>query len=126
MAGSVFGKIAERVYAKNLSFDVSHAVDSIGVHTPAVKVGDSREAQLVLNQLDVADGKQLAAERATKEVAMNIVPNLVGMGAKDAVYELERRGMKVRLSGVGRVKSQSVPGGNRVVKGQTVAIELTH
>jgi cell division protein FtsI (penicillin-binding protein 3) len=127
MAGGVFGKIAERVYAKNLSFDVSHAIDSVGVHAPAIKAGDSREAQLVLDRLDVPDEKQLLADnKARKEVAMNIVPNLIGMGAKDAVYELERRGMKVRLSGVGRVKSQSVPSGNQVVKGQTVALELTH
>ncbi|MDR0977378.1 MAG: transpeptidase family protein [Prevotellaceae bacterium] len=125
MAGGVFGKIAERVYAKNLSFDVSHATDSLAARQPAVKGGDSREAQLVLKELDL-DDKAEAADATRKTVAMNIVPTLVGMGAKDAVYELERRGLKARLSGVGRVKSQSVQGGNRVVKGQTVTLELTH
>ena len=32
--------------------------------------------------------------------------------------------LKVRISGIGKVKNQSIPGGNRVVKGQTVALTL--
>ncbi len=46
------------------------------------------------------------------------------MGAKDAVYLLESCGLKVRLSGIGKVSVQSVPPGNRVVKGETVSLTL--
>ena len=37
MAGSVFSKIAERVYAKNLRFDIRSAIDSTTNVIPAVK-----------------------------------------------------------------------------------------
>jgi len=32
--------------------------------------------------------------------------------------------LKVRLNGIGKVRNQSIPGGNRVVKGQTVTLAL--
>ena len=53
-----------------------------------------------------------------------LMPNVVGMGAKDAVYLLENAGLKVHLSGIGRVRRQSLPPGSRIVKGRTVALTL--
>ncbi len=53
-----------------------------------------------------------------------IVPDVRGMGAKDAVYLLECRGLKVRIEGVGHVVSQSLPPHSRYKKGQTIHIKL--
>ncbi len=45
--------------------------------------------------------------------AINLMPNVIGMTYKDALYLLEKRGLKVNFSGSGRVKKQSVlPGKN--------------
>ena len=44
MAGSVFGKIAERVYAKDLRFDIRSAIDSTTNVIPPVKAGEMNEA----------------------------------------------------------------------------------
>jgi cell division protein FtsI (penicillin-binding protein 3) len=52
------------------------------------------------------------------------VPNVVGMGARDAVYLLEKSGLRVNLSGRGQVISQSLTPGQRVNRGQTVSIVL--
>ena len=54
----------------------------------------------------------------------NFVPSVIGMGAKDAVYLLESKGLKVNLVGVGKVKSQSIANGTIVKKGQTVTLTL--
>ena len=54
----------------------------------------------------------------------DFVPSVIGMGAKDAVYLLESKGLKVRLSGVGKVHSQSLAQGTLVRKGQTIGLEL--
>ena len=62
--------------------------------------------------------------QAKEGTSSNTVPNVIGMGAKDAVYLLESKGLKVRISGIGKVKNQSIPGGNRVVKGQTIVLTL--
>ena len=52
------------------------------------------------------------------------MPSVVGMGAKDAVYLLESKGLKVRLNGIGKVRNQSIAGGSRLVRGQTIALTL--
>ena len=53
-----------------------------------------------------------------------LVPNVKNMGAKDAVYLLEGAGLKVRLNGIGRVTSQSIPPGSYLHKGQTIVLTL--
>ncbi len=142
MAGSVFSKIAERVYAKNLSMDLSHAIDSNSVVIPNVKSGEINETKYVLDALKIQNREQFVPTSYGKEIwgstqqssnavlitgrttLRNFVPSVVGMGAKDAVYLLESKGLKVSLSGIGKVSSQSIPQGARIVKGQRITIQL--
>lgn len=141
MAGSVFSKIAERVYAKNLRFDIRSAIDSTTNVIPAVKAGEMNEALCVLNTLDVPVQKQFEVENKrelwghsqaapsavilqNQKVSDGIVPSVVGMGAKDAVFLLESKGLRVRLNGIGKVRNQSIAGGSRLIKGQTIALTL--
>lgn len=142
MAGSVFSKIAERVYAKDLRLPLTNAIDTNSVIIPNVKAGEMRETQRVLDELNVkvqekiADsGKEVwgSAHVAPQAVILesrsnmqNFVPSVIGMGAKDAVYLLESKGLKVSLSGVGRVKSQSIANGTVIKKGQTIRLEMKH
>ena len=53
-----------------------------------------------------------------------MVPNLKGMGVKDAVYLLEKCGYKAQIKGKGTVSSQSVNPGTELKKGQTVSLTL--
>ena len=52
------------------------------------------------------------------------MPDLKGMGARDALYALELRGMKGMLKGCGKVVEQSVKPGTNVKRGATVNIRL--
>ena len=61
------------------------------------------------------------------------MPDVRGMGLKDALFVLESRGLKVRFSGVGAVTQQSIPAGARITPGSTVVykvgeriVEATH
>lgn len=123
MAGSVFGKIAERVYAKNLRYDLSLAVDSTSSPMPDVKRGDWDEAIALMEELDV-EASNMPSKTETAAYADGRVPDVIGMGAKDAVYLLQKQGLRVKVVGVGSVKKQSIPPGNKVVKGQTIVINL--
>ena len=141
MAGSVFKKIAERVYAKDLRIDMAQAIDSTSNVIPTVKPGEMNEALVVLNDLDVPSqspldekdgqewwGRTESTETAVvlheTEYAANTVPNVIGMGAKDAVYLLESKGWRVRLNGVGRVRHQSLAAGTHAAKGATIGLQL--
>jgi hypothetical protein len=52
------------------------------------------------------------------------VPDVIGMGANDAVYLLEKSGLKTEMSGFGRVFRQSPIPGTPVAKGDPVSLEL--
>ena len=54
-----------------------------------------------------------------------IVPNVKGMAGMDAVALLENLGMKVRIIGIGKVKTQSIPVGEKIQKNQTILLELS-
>ena len=54
----------------------------------------------------------------------NLMPNVVGMGLKDALYILESRGLRVHFSGRGTVRTQSIAVGRKIVEGESVTITL--
>ena len=139
--GPVFSEIAQRVMAKGVYRDVSEASDSMSVFVPDVLDGNMDATEQVLEELGIPfrqdwdteeDGKIVwgKAENSGNSVAlisnntpMEIVPDVKGMGAKDAVFLLESRGLRVRIEGVGRVVSQSLPPHSKYKKGQTIHIK---
>ncbi len=52
------------------------------------------------------------------------VPDLTGLGLKDAFYAVENNGYRCRHSGTGHVVSQIPAAGSRLAKGQTIKIVL--
>ncbi len=54
----------------------------------------------------------------------DLMPDVVGMGLKDAIYILESRGLEVEFVGQGTVRSQSLPKGSRIKAGQRVNLTL--
>ena len=57
-------------------------------------------------------------------VANKAMPNVKGMGLKDALYLLENMGVKVVAKGKGKIINQSIPAGTPLTKGFTVLVEL--
>ena len=144
MSGVVFHHIAEGIMARHLKLSVEDARDSASIFIPDVKNGNILAADYVLKHIGVntdckwdgpySSGNNLVwgtALRNAKGVGLskmktysNVVPNVVGMGASDAVYLLESRGLKTRIKGRGKVKSQSVQAGSIVKKGDLCEIEM--
>ena len=56
---------------------------------------------------------------------MDRVPNVLGMGLRDALYILANRGLRVRFQGNGMVRKQSLSPGTKAPAGSTITIELT-
>ncbi len=139
VAGSVFREIADRVYA--LSYDklpdekISQKVTD-GFY-PWSKGGRKDELTLVFEELgfpiqDTELDTEWVSTRAlehtiefhSKSFPSSIVPQVKGMGAKDAVAVLENRGLKVAISGLGKVVRQSIPPGQPIKEGQKIVIYL--
>ncbi len=139
VAGSVFKEIADRVYAQSFQHsDVqSDYVIEISKYQPYSKGGKKEDLLAVFNEVGVSvDGQELnsewiSASALEHEVSLKaksfpegIVPNVRGMGAKDAVMILENMGLKVSLKGVGSVREQSIKAGQNFRKGATIYLRL--
>jgi cell division protein FtsI (penicillin-binding protein 3) len=138
--GSVFKTIAEKVHSHQTQIDLrAMRSDSTRVVIPSVKNGDTKALRNVLDELKIKNNtRQIRSEYARIErrqangqvelqemaIQEGRVPNVMGMGAKDAVYALEKSGLRVSFTGKGQVISQSVSPGQHAVKGQTVTIVL--
>jgi len=138
MTGSVFKNIAERVMALNSNRKPSQLnPDSIDKEhiIPITKVGYYKAIQTVMNNLQLpldanstdwvkafAEIKQTRVEKMV--VTKNVVPDLTGMGAKDAVFILENMGLNVQVQGRGKVVSQNMKQGTFAKKGCSVMINL--
>ena len=140
----VFHNIAEGIMAQSIKLDVSDARDSLSILMPDVKSGDMFAANYVLTRLGIPTNKNWdgdyskgnpvwgVAERQHADVALRkvkayssgVVPDVKGMGARDAVYALESRGVRVRLSGRGKVTQQSLAPGHVIRKGEVCSLKL--
>ena len=144
MSGQVFHDIAEGIMARNVRYDVSSSRDSLSCFIPEVKSGNILAADYVLSHLGLktttewsgsyATGNPIwgTAEKETKEVKLSkvpmtpdgIMPDAMGMGARDAVYLLESRGLKVIIKGRGKVHQQSIAYGKPYHRGTRVTLEM--
>lgn len=144
MSGLVFHNIAEGIMAQSLKLDVRDARDATSEPVPDVKDGNLIAAGYVLTSLGISTNKNWNGNYAEgnpiwgrtgktasgvtlargREWGKNTVPDVKGMGARDAVFALESRGVKVRLSGRGKVKHQSLAPGSRIKKGAICSLKL--
>lgn len=100
--GPVFSQISQFVMAQSLDRDAKEAADSLSVYTPTKKKSRSKA--------DATDDKH--------------VPDVTGMGARNAVYVLKKRGLRVKLHGTGTVKEQSIAAGTKITNPTTISLTL--
>ncbi len=144
MSGVVFHHIAEGIMAQNLKLSVMDAKDSTSVMLPDVKNGNLLAADYVLTHLGIrtdngwnglyAEGnpvwgkteltQQGVQMERVKHYGQSHVPNVLGMGARDAVYMLESRGLKIVINGRGKVVEQSLEPGHFIKRGETCILKL--
>jgi cell division protein FtsI (penicillin-binding protein 3) len=139
VAGPVFLEIARKVYATSVNMHPMVARnDTIPLDLPYSKTGNREELRYALKELDVpmenshTRSEWVSTEKKTEVVSFTnrsaidgLVPNVVSMGAKDAIYLLENAGLRVRIVGRGSVRSQSIAPGTRVRKGDQIILEMS-
>ncbi len=138
VAGPVFKEIADKLFALDInrqSVESGYAAkrDS-SRYFYAGYYSDMKEVMTVLNvpYRDSASSAEWAKMYDvnyqpvinSREVTKNIMPDVRGMGLKDALYLLEDLGLKVAVVGKGKVSTQSIIPGTAYAKKQLVKIEL--
>jgi cell division protein FtsI (penicillin-binding protein 3) len=81
------------------------------------------EGNVIAKLVTDTTSKKINIEAA--QVYKGFVPDVNGLGLKDAVYLLEKEGLHVQVEGKGKVQVQSVPAGTKALKGQTIILQLS-
>jgi len=139
VAAPVFKVIADKLYALHIGGWTPPVQEYGRNRSLVVKSGNSDDMRQVFSVLGLQApaGVSNAEGFVTARLNGNIfnteqqivekgkVPDVVGMGVKDAVYMLERAGMIVQVQGMGRVTSQSLAPKTSIRKGQQIIITLS-
>lgn len=141
VAGPIFKEIADKIYSNRIELQQQTQLAVVdGPRTPVSLSGHSADLRTALEGLGVAISVEGESEWVTTEAgdstvvlkprgipadAMDRVPNVLGMGLRDALYILENRGLRVKVQGNGMVKRQSLQPGSKAFQGSTITIELT-
>lgn len=138
VAAPVFGEVAHRLYAMTIEKQAPAGRRPKFDSTLDIKGGRQADLERVLTALHLpmagsgaargyaraeADGGRIGM----KPVALQAgeVPDVRGMGLKDALYLLETAGLKVDIRGKGKVVSQSLTPGQKIGDNRQILIELS-
>lgn len=137
VAGPVFKEVADKLYAMNISTLPVFTAVPVKDSTLVYWAGWKQDFSKVFGQMGVRvqDSTTTAKwtfvqrqDNTTTARALNtakqVMPNVKGMGLKDAIYLLENMDLKVVAKGIGKVNVQSVNAGSPIQNGQLITLEL--
>ena len=139
MAGAVFKEVAERtIILKSKRVPEKVAPDSLEQvpHWPVAPGGNNHAVRKVAERLNMpytapaCNWVKPAGEPLDKPMAEEMklargrIPDVTGLGAKDASYLLGSLGLEVRMKGRGKVTAQSRKPGSSLGKGGIIELQL--
>ena len=136
LAGPVVRDIVRYIYFRDEDWHQQIAQSDKEHYPPMVKGGSIANVRRVADKfsprVSFTDREGWGVARAdtlrninVKTIEENsLMPNVVGMGLKDALYILESRGLRVQFSGKGSVRQQSIPVGAKISAGASVSLTL--
>ncbi|HXH19701.1 MAG TPA: penicillin-binding protein [Chitinophagales bacterium] len=138
VAAPVFREIADKVFSNYIDMHepVNKRKEFYTDVLPKSKGGYRHDVSTIYEQIGVSCNytpedewiytvqKDNSFELKQRSVKKGFVPDVRGMGLRDALYLLENEGMTVRFSGIGKVKTQSIRYGSKAYRGMEIFLEL--
>ncbi len=145
VAGPVFRDVADKVYSTSLEIhkEINSVHPSYSLKAPETKSGYQSDIKNVLTLLKVKNSSNddksdwvsgssvdsssvhISSKNIEETLKRGIVPDLVGMSARDILYLLENnKYMRVKIIGSGAVSSQSLAAGTSYTKGTKIELIL--
>lgn len=138
VAAPVFKDIADNIYARDINLHEPMKANQQANKEafPVIRAGNLEELTLLCDELGIPNESEIEEEwvrtvRNGNSIAwkkaiegQELVPDVKGMSFRDAIYLLEKAGLRVFYEGKGRVKSQSLHPGERIRKGDGIYVRL--
>ncbi len=138
VAAPVFKEIADNIYARDINLHQPMDIKKFARNEvlPVIRAGRQEELIMLCNELGISNHSQTEEEwvRSSRNgtgvnwkkaiASQGVVPDVMGMTFRDAIYLLESSGLNVLYEGSGRVIKQSLVAGSRTGKGGRIFIKL--
>ncbi|MCX6252245.1 MAG: penicillin-binding protein [Bacteroidetes bacterium] len=134
----VFRAISDRIFAGIAEEQNPVPHDTANYSIPWANAGIQRDIETVYSQLNInvksvnniADWTRPYMNKTTvmllpQPIIKNSMPDVRGMGIKDALFLLEQMGMRVVINGKGTVTRQSLQPGVLIAKGSIIVLDLS-
>lgn len=138
VAGPIFKEVADKIYARSIEIhkELDKNVYASTQKIPVSKDGYADDLKQVYAELNIStppinhqwvytNAKEKMVDVKAKKITPSLVPDVCGMGLKDALFLLENIGLRVTFNGTGVIKNQSVPAGSRFNKNDSILLELS-
>ena len=118
--GPVFSEISQYIMSRDSMRNAIAAADTNSVFVPEVTRGSRKQAEAIVEGMGLTDKHLDTAE--ADSLPLSQVPDVLGMGVKDAVYTLQKRGLRVRINGCGQITKQDIAPGTPATQGKTITL----
>jgi cell division protein FtsI (penicillin-binding protein 3) len=137
VAAPVFRELSDKLYAIRPDILIPLPVDTVGERMPLAQSGEMHDLSQTLSTLGMKStslagkspwvrpgtgGGTIVLEPAP--LSHGMMPDVTGMGLKDALFLLEKQGLNVLVNGKGSVWKQSIAPGTAITRGTPVVIDL--
>ncbi len=136
VAAPVFKEIADKIFISDEKYFQEIKKEDFNFTFPQIRAGYKEDLIYLSNNLSLSnhsksDGEWVRTKLIDNSIywepinsKIHLVPNVVGMTLKDAIYILESRGLNVAFSGKGRVRKQNISPGKLIKKYKSISISL--
>ncbi len=143
VAGPIFKQVADKVYSSSLDIHekVNFSPQYASLDPPKVKHGSGTDLKTLYQLLSLKSGNPeedndwvkviyrdslpwFSGSNVRETLRKGSVPDVSGMGARDAIYLLENAGLSVKIYGSGKVREQSLIAGTKFNKGTSITLQL--
>lgn len=137
LAAPVFREIATKVYSMYVDRKTPKGYEGTVDSTSYFYAGSANAIKNVMSMLNIPFVDSIQQSQWVNMYAKNykpvlknnlvkdkLMPNVRGMGLRDAIRLLEPMGLRVSVSGNGKVAGQSIAAGSPFAKGQVVTLSL--
>ncbi|MFO7977899.1 MAG: penicillin-binding protein [Bacteroidales bacterium] len=136
ISAPVFREISDKIFATQMNINQRWEEQPLLTHLPSFRNAYKEDIKTIYSEFDcrledesqsiwvTASVKSDTVSLSSKEFIENLVPDVVGMSLKDAYFVLENAGLRVRFTGRGIVRKQSLRAGTRISPASTIYLEM--
>ena len=124
-SGTVMQNVALKLYARGMLGNTSEYTEEQVASTIPTLYGTTRSDRMSTLHNDLQMTRTAMIRTADAPIEKNTVPNVTGLGVREALVKIEEAGLSLQFTGTGYVTAIEPPAGTRLAPGSKVKVTLS-